>query len=269
MARPSQRACIAVFVLMFVLLPACARRPVGRTMSAPPPSPREEQLVAAGAQEGAAGAVSQEAAEAPTPVPTTPDTPSGLTASPSAVEEPPAEAGPSTATASPPREPAPEPEVTAPSVVSAPVEPPPADSRERVDVQIVAAAPTTPAPAPEAKPQEFQPVAGLNDIHFDFDEYKIRPEDARILDEDAAWLKTNRAALILIEGHADERGTSEYNLALGEHRAKAAKSYLVALGVHASRVTILSYGKERPLCVERNETCWSQNRRAHILVKPQ
>jgi peptidoglycan-associated lipoprotein len=268
-------------------------------MSAPPPSPRAEQLVAAGAQEGAAGAVSQETAEAPTPAPTTPDTPSGLTASPSAVEEPPAEAGPSTATASPPGEPAPEPEVTAPSVVSVPVEPaptdsgerasvpvepppvdsgerasvpvepPPVDGGERVDVQVVAAAPTTQAPAPEAKPQEFQPVAGLNDIHFDFDEYKIRPEDARILDEDAAWLKTNRTSLILIEGHADERGTSEYNLALGEHRAKAAKSYLVALGVHASRVTILSYGKERPLCVERNEACWSQNRRAHILVKPQ
>ena len=74
--------------------------------------------------------------------------------------------------------------------------------------------------------------------------------------------------LILIEGHADERGTNEYNLALGEWRAKSAMNYLVSRGVQAGRMTLISYGEERPLCSEKNEDCWSRNRRAHFLVKP-
>ena len=74
---------------------------------------------------------------------------------------------------------------------------------------------------------------------------------------------------MLIEGHADERGTVEYNLALGERRAKAAMNYLVAQGVQASRFTVISYGEERPFCTEHNEACWSKNRRAHFLVKAQ
>ena len=72
---------------------------------------------------------------------------------------------------------------------------------------------------------------------------------------------------MLIEGHCDERGTNEYNLALGERRAKAAMNYLVSQGVQANRITIISYGKERPVCNEQNESCWSKNRRAHFLVK--
>ncbi len=75
--------------------------------------------------------------------------------------------------------------------------------------------------------------------------------------------------LILIEGHADERGTNEYNLALGERRAKSAINYLVAQGVLASRMTIISYGEEGPLCADKTEGCWARNRRAHFLVKPQ
>ena len=103
-------------------------------------------------------------------------------------------------------------------------------------------------------------------MFFDFDKYDIRPTDAKTLDTNAAWLKSNDN-LVLIEGHCDERGTNEYNLALGERRAKAAMNYLVAQGVQASRITIISYGKERPTCTEHSESCWAQNRRAHFLVK--
>lgn len=81
-------------------------------------------------------------------------------------------------------------------------------------------------------------------------------------------MKANPRSVILIEGHADERGTNEYNLALGERRAKAAMNYLVAQGVPANRITVISYGEERPLCTERTEDCWARNRRVHFLVKP-
>jgi peptidoglycan-associated lipoprotein len=117
-------------------------------------------------------------------------------------------------------------------------------------------------------PKEFAAVPDLVDIHFDFDKYDIRPGDAKVLDSNASWLKSNPAQLVLIEGHCDERGTNEYNLALGERRAKAAMNYLVSQGVQASRITIISYGEERPLCSEHNESCWTRNRRAHFLVKP-
>ena len=89
-----------------------------------------------------------------------------------------------------------------------------------------------------------------------------------MLDANAAWLKSNGNHLLLIEGHCDERGTNEYNLALGERRAKSAMNYLVSQGVQAARITIISYGEERPLCTEHTETCWAQNRRDHFLVKP-
>jgi peptidoglycan-associated lipoprotein len=133
-----------------------------------------------------------------------------------------------------------------------------------------AGAPGTAAPGPAARPapREFTSVPELRDIHFDFDKYDIRPGDAKILDSNAAWLKQNDNMLVLIEGHADERGTNEYNLALGERRAKAAMNYLVAQGVQANRITIISYGEERPVCTEKNEECWARNRRAHFLVKP-
>ena len=125
-----------------------------------------------------------------------------------------------------------------------------------------------PAPAPGARPspKEFIAVAEMRDVFFDFDKYDIRPSDAKLLDTNAAWLKTNNS-LVLIEGHCDERGTNEYNLALGERRAKATMNYLVGQGVQANRITIISYGKERPTCTEHSEACWAKNRRAHFLVK--
>ena len=116
-------------------------------------------------------------------------------------------------------------------------------------------------------PKEFVESAALRDVYFDFDRYDVRAGDKGTLDENAKWLKTNQSALLLIEGHADERGTNEYNLALGERRAKATRDYLVSVGIDAGRITVISYGEERPVCTEKAEPCWSKNRRAHFLVK--
>jgi peptidoglycan-associated lipoprotein len=116
-------------------------------------------------------------------------------------------------------------------------------------------------------PKEFVESAALRDVYFDFDRYDVRTGDKGTLDENAKWLKTNQGALLLIEGHADERGTNEYNLALGERRAKATRDYLVSIGIDAGRITVISYGEERPTCTEKAEPCWSKNRRAHFLVK--
>ena len=127
--------------------------------------------------------------------------------------------------------------------------------------------PPTAGPASRPPVQEFAANPNLKDIHFDFDKYDIRPGDAKILDGNASWLKSNDV-LVLIEGHCDERGTNEYNLALGERRAKATMNYLVGQGVQAGRITIISYGEERPVCTEHTEACWARNRRAHFLSKP-
>lgn len=126
----------------------------------------------------------------------------------------------------------------------------------------------TPAPTARPAPKDFAAVPELQDIYFDFDKYDIRPADTRTLDANAAWLKSNPNHLLLIEGHADERGTNEYNLALGERRAKSTMNYLVSQGVQANRITIISYGEERPTCTEKSEGCWAKNRRSHFLVKP-
>ena len=106
----------------------------------------------------------------------------------------------------------------------------------------------------------------LQDIHFDFDRYNLRPGDASILRENAALLKKYSNVKIQIEGHCDERGTVEYNLALGERRANSAKEYLVSLGISQARISTISYGKEKPLDPGHNETAWAKNRRAHTVV---
>jgi peptidoglycan-associated lipoprotein len=106
----------------------------------------------------------------------------------------------------------------------------------------------------------------LKDIHFDFDKYDIRPEDAEILKQDAALLMKYPKAKIQIEGNCDERGTTEYNLALGERRAHNAKEYLVSLGIPDSRLSTISYGKERPLDPGHNEEAWAKNRRDHFII---
>jgi peptidoglycan-associated lipoprotein len=163
----------------------------------------------------------------------------------------------------------------APTPTPAPPAPAPAPKPPTAAAPAPAPAPApkppapTPAPTPPPRPAEFMANANLKEIHFDFDKYNIRPGDAKILDANAAWLKSNPGNLILIEGHCDERGTAEYNLALGERRAKSTMNYLVAQGVQASRITIISYGKERPLCTEHTEACWARNRRAAFLTKAQ
>jgi peptidoglycan-associated lipoprotein len=106
----------------------------------------------------------------------------------------------------------------------------------------------------------------LKDIHFNFDKYDIRPGDAAILKENAALLKKFPNVKIQIEGHCDERGTVEYNLALGERRANRTKDYLVSLGISTARISTISYGKEKPLDPGHNEEAWATNRRAHTIV---
>ena len=123
------------------------------------------------------------------------------------------------------------------------------------------AAPSTTPPAPG----EFRETDNLKDVFFDFDKYDIRAADAKMLDSNAAWLKTNDN-LVLIEGHCDERGTNEYNLALGERRASVARDYIISLGIPAARITIVSKGEEAPTCREEIESCWFQNRRAYFVV---
>jgi len=119
--------------------------------------------------------------------------------------------------------------------------------------------------------QGFKPVVAgsINDIYFDFDKYELTAESTRTLDANAEWLKANPKHLLLIEGHADERGTVAYNLALGERRAKATQNYLAARGIQSGRVSIISYGEEKPQCAEHAEDCWAKNRRAHFMVKAQ
>ncbi len=106
----------------------------------------------------------------------------------------------------------------------------------------------------------------LTDIHFDYDEFTVRPQDGEILRANAAWLGAHPANRVQVEGHCDERGSEEYNIALGAKRAQAAKEYLSTLGVSVERISTISYGKELALCTEHDESCWAQNRRAHFVV---
>ena len=111
------------------------------------------------------------------------------------------------------------------------------------------------------------PVADLEDIHFDFDKSVLRPEDREILKGHAGWLMKNADTNVLIEGNCDERGTTEYNLALGERRASEAMKYLVGLGIGKERIAVISYGKERPLDPGHDEAAWAKNRRDHFVIK--
>ena len=103
-------------------------------------------------------------------------------------------------------------------------------------------------------------------VHFAYDRYDIQAEDQSVLQRQAAWLQKYSDVRVTVEGHCDERGTREFNLALGARRANAVKQVLVANGVAASRVETISYGKERPVCMESTEDCWAQNRRGVTVV---
>ncbi len=107
----------------------------------------------------------------------------------------------------------------------------------------------------------------LRDVNFDFDRSDLSPDAREILKSHATWLKTNPQATVEVEGHCDDRGTNEYNLALGAKRAESVKRYLIDLGIGGSRLSTISYGEELPSCKEQNESCWTKNRRAHFVVK--
>jgi peptidoglycan-associated lipoprotein len=185
-----------------------------------------------------------------------PAAPAPAAPAPAAVAPPPAP----TAAAPPPAE------AAKPEPAPAPAPPPAPVATEPVKPPAPAPVPAAPAPRPAAV--EFGANDALQPIHFDFDKSDIRPGDAAILDRSARWLTDNANHLVLVEGHCDPRGTNAYNLALGERRAQATRNYLVSRGVPASRVTIISYGEERPTCHEESETCWAQDRRAMFLTKP-
>jgi peptidoglycan-associated lipoprotein len=136
------------------------------------------------------------------------------------------------------------------------------------------AAETTPPPATSAYDQSSAQTSSIvpgsaedlrvnvgDTVHFDYDRYDVLEADKATLQRQAAWLARYPSVRVTVEGHCDERGTREYNLALGARRANAVKEYLVSLGASASRVDTISYGKERPLCTESSEDCYAQNRR--------
>lgn len=125
--------------------------------------------------------------------------------------------------------------------------------------------PTYTGPTPGSR-ADFLANAASDTIFFETDSHDIDPEDRAILDSQAAWLVANPNVRVTIEGHCDERGTREYNLALGERRANAASNYLAARGVSASRMTVISYGKERPIALGSDAASWAQNRRAVTVV---
>jgi len=121
--------------------------------------------------------------------------------------------------------------------------------------------------AEQAQKRTERSVFENEDIYFEFDSIRLSPEAQEILAQKAAWLRMNPRARVTIEGHCDNRGTNEYNLALGEGRAQSAQAFLVDLGIEASRMTTLSYGEERPIALGQDEESWARNRRAHFVIE--
>ena len=138
--------------------------------------------------------------------------------------------------------------------------------------------PAAPAPAPAPRPLTEEQIFAqksldqlnaehpLSDVYFDLDKSELREDAKAPLQKDADWLKKWTSTSISIEGHCDSRGSAEYNLGLGSRRANVVKEYLTSLGVPAARMTVISKGKEQPVCTDENESCWQQNRRGHFLV---
>jgi peptidoglycan-associated lipoprotein len=130
----------------------------------------------------------------------------------------------------------------------------------------------TPAPAPPPPQASNQTEAQLfaqniKDVFFDYDSYDISQQYQQVLQADARFLQQNPNMKFTIEGHCDERGSTEYNLALGDNRANATKQALISLGISANRIRTISYGKEKPFCTESTEACWAQNRRSHFVYQ--
>ena len=124
------------------------------------------------------------------------------------------------------------------------------------------------APPPSMTDQQLFD-SNIKDAYFDYDSYAVRPQDGSTLQADAQFLNQHPTWKVTIEGHCDERGSTEYNMALGDSRAQAAKQALVSAGVAANRLNTVSFGKEKPFCTESNEQCWQENRRAHLVFAGQ
>jgi len=163
-------------------------------------------------------------------------------------------------------------EITAP----APAEPSAEGASSAVPAEPVVTAPVAPArvappPAPAPEPAVVAeapkpPELTVKDIFFDFDQSVIREDSRKTLADNIQWLRVNTAAKVTLEGHCDERGSSEYNLALGERRARVTRDFLVAGGIDVGRISTISYGKERPFVLGHDESAWKWNRRAHFVV---
>ncbi len=126
-------------------------------------------------------------------------------------------------------------------------------------------APPPPPPPPPGPSDDELFLGGVRDAYFDYDKADLRPDARAALSKTADFLKNYPRFKVTIEGHCDERGSTEYNLGLGDRRASAVKQYMVSLGISADRVNTVSFGKEKPFCNESNESCWQQNRRGHFV----
>jgi peptidoglycan-associated lipoprotein len=152
---------------------------------------------------------------------------------------------------------------------TASAQPPAAEGKESKKQSQAAVGDSKTTSSLDALQRGESPAAGpLKEIYFDFDRYDLRTDARENLKANWEWLKANPAAQVQIEGHADERGTTEYNLGLGSKRAQSVRDYLVTLGTGAERISTISYGEEIPACKEQTEECWQKNRRARFAIQP-
>ena len=141
-----------------------------------------------------------------------------------------------------------------------------AGGTQEATARVTVTPPPPPPPQPSATDEELF-SRNVRDIYFDYDKYDIRADQQAALQSDAQFLAQHPAMRFTIEGHCDERGSTEYNLALGDNRANAVKNALIQAGVGADRIRTISYGKEKPVCTESSEQCWQQNRRGHFVYQ--
>ena len=136
--------------------------------------------------------------------------------------------------------------------------------KQEATARVTVTSPPPPVTAAQSAAEQELFARSVKDLYFNYDSYELRASDQSTLQADAAFLKSHSNIRFTLEGHCDERGSVEYNIALGENRANSVKQALVKLGVPASSIKTISYGKEKPICTEHNEACWQQNRRAHF-----
>lgn len=241
-SRPLYRFCVYAFLVAAVFTVGCKKKPVAQT---PPPAPPVEQpkpqpTVTLSAnpstvQKGDSSTLSWSSTNA-TQLTVAPDV--GTVNAEGSTKVSPSDTTDYTITASGP------------------------GGSANATARVTVSAPPPPAPAPDYD-KIF--TSEVRDAYYDFNKSDIRADARDALAKTADLLRNYPQFRVTIEGHCDERGSTEYNLALGQRRADAAKNYLVSLGISADRMTTVSFGKEKPFCNEHNETCWQQNRRAHFV----